>query len=183
MPNPIKPAHTTRQKCLPAASIPGFVAEKPGRYRVTKPLTERQIIKAAATIINRQATTGKISLSHPRLAQMLFQERLGGLEHEVFAGAFLDSQHRLIKFDVLFRGTIDETAVYPREVVKACLACNAAAVILGHNHPSGKTQPSAADKQITFRLKAALELVGVRLLDHVIIGNEQPYSFNERGII
>lgn len=100
---------------------------------------------------------------------------------EVFAALFLDSQHRLIAFEELFHGTIDGAAVYPREVVTKALQLNAAAVIFAHNHPSGIAEPSSADHAITERLKAALQLVDIRTLDHMIIGDGEPVSFADRG--
>ena len=108
---------------------------------------------------------------------------LGGLPHEVFAALFLDSQHRLIALRTLFRGTLAQTSVYPREVVKEALACNAGAVVLAHNHPSGTAEPSRADEFLTHTLKAALQLVDVRVLDHIVIGRGQAVSFAERGLL
>jgi DNA repair protein RadC len=107
---------------------------------------------------------------------------LGYQEREVFAVLFLDSQHRLIEYQELFFGTIDAAAVYPREVVKAALDHNAAAVIFSHNHPSGVSQPSQADIAITEKLKKALNLIDVRTLDHIIIG-EDIFSFAESGYL
>ena len=108
---------------------------------------------------------------------------LVGFEHEVFAVLFLDSQHRLIEYVEMFRGTIDASPVYPREVVKEALRLNAAAVIFAHNHPSGMPEPSHADKAITVRLKEALAMVDVRTLDHIVIGSEDTASFAERGLL
>ncbi|HGP3147634.1 TPA: JAB domain-containing protein, partial [Pseudomonas aeruginosa] len=102
---------------------------------------------------------------------------------EVFAALFLDSQHRLLEYVELFRGTIDAAAVYPREVVKEALRVNAAAVIFSHNHPSGNPEPSQADKVLTQRLKEALALVDVRTLDHIIVGGEATASFAEQGLL
>jgi DNA repair protein RadC len=101
----------------------------------------------------------------------------------VFVVLFLDSQHRLIAADELFRGTLAQTSVYPREVVKAALAHNAAAVILAHNHPSGVAEPSRADEYLTATLKSALALVDVRVLDHLIVGHGQVVSLAERGLL
>lgn len=109
--------------------------------------------------------------------------RLRDLQHEVFACLFLDNAHRVIKFDQLFQGSINGASVHPREVVKQALACNAAAVILAHNHPSGNSQPSSADKDITKRLSDALGLVDIRVLDHLIIGDGPAFSFAERGLL
>lgn len=104
-------------------------------------------------------------------------------QREVFAVLFLDTQHRLIRYQELFMGTIDAAAVYPREVVKAALQFNAAAVILAHNHPSGVAEPSQADISITERIKRALDLVDVRLLDHFVVGDGSPVSLAERGLL
>ena len=107
--------------------------------------------------------------------------RMRHLDYELFCCLYLDNRHRVLAFAELFRGTIDGTSVYPREVVKEALAANAAAVILAHNHPSGVAEPSAADERITRRLKAALELVDIRLLDHLIIGDGRATSLASRG--
>jgi DNA repair protein RadC len=112
------------------------------------------------------------------------QLRLGHLEHEEFHALWLDTQNRVIAFDALFSGTLTQTSVYPREVVKAGLAQNAAAVILAHNHPSGLAAPSSADEQLTMELKSALAMVGIRVLDHFIIaGGARPLSFAESGLL
>ena len=106
---------------------------------------------------------------------------LGGLEHEVFAVLFLDSQFRLLRLEEMFRGTLAQTSVYPREVVKRALALNAGAVVLAHNHPSGAAEPSRADEHLTQTLRQALALVDVRVLDHLVVGRGQVTSFAERG--
>jgi DNA repair protein RadC len=108
---------------------------------------------------------------------------LGGREHEVFVCIFLDAQHRVVKSEELFRGTLTQTSVYPREVVKAALAANAAAIIFAHNHPSGVAQPSQADELLTRNLKDALALVDVKVLDHFIVAGNQAISFAERGLL
>ena len=125
---------------------------------------------------------GLNALTSPALAKDAIQLRLAGLAHEVFACLFLDNQHRVIKFEEMFRGTIDGASVYPREVVKAALACNAAAVMFAHNHPSGVADPSEADKHITRRLKEALAMVDIRVLDHFVVG-DVIYSFAEQGLL
>ena len=104
------------------------------------------------------------------------------IEHEVFAVLFLDSQNRILEYKELFRGTINAASVYPREVVKEVLALNSASVILAHNHPSGVSTPSQADKLITTKLQQALNLIDVSIVDHIIIG-ETSYSFAEHGLI
>jgi DNA repair protein RadC len=122
-------------------------------------------------------------LSSPAQVRQYLSAQLRHQPREVFAVLFLDNQHRLIAYDELFFGTIDGASVYPREVVKKALARNAAAVILAHNHPSGVAEPSQADKRITERLQAALELVDVRVLDHMVVGDGEVVSFAERGFI
>jgi DNA repair protein RadC len=108
---------------------------------------------------------------------------LGGLDAEVFACLFLDAQHRLIGLDKMFHGTLTQTSVYPREVVKRALALNAGAVVLAHNHPSGVAEPSQADQWLTGTLKSALALVDVKVLDHVIVGRGSVLSMAERGLL
>ena len=105
------------------------------------------------------------------------------LGHEAFAVLFLDSQHRSIAFEVMFRGTLAHTSVHPREIVKRALALNAAAVVLAHNHPSGVAEPSRADEMVTQAVRAALQLVDVRVLDHLVVGAGSVLSFAERGLI
>lgn len=119
----------------------------------------------------------------PQAVRDYLRLQLGGLEHEVFAALFLDAQHRLIAYEPLFRGTLSQTSVYPREVLKRTLALNAAALILAHNHPSGVAEPSRADEHLTQSLKAALALIDVRVLDHFIVGGQQVLSFAERGLL
>jgi len=119
----------------------------------------------------------------PADTEAYLQARIRHLGHELFCCLYLDNRHRVLRFDEMFRGTIDGTSVYPREVVKEALAINAAAVILAHNHPSGVAEPSQADERITKRLKSALELVDIRLLDHLIIGDGQTTSMASRGLM
>jgi DNA repair protein RadC len=119
----------------------------------------------------------------PADTEAYLQAKLRHLGHELFCCLYLDNRHRVLRFDEMFRGTIDGTSVYPREVVKESLAINAAAVILAHNHPSGVAEPSQADERITRRLKSALELVDIRLLDHLIIGDGQATSMASRGLL
>ncbi|TXR54826.1 RadC family protein [Reinekea thalattae] len=126
---------------------------------------------------SRKALTSPTDTRNFLLAQMQ------ALPREQFSCIWLDSQHRVLRFETLFYGTIDSAAVYPREVVKAALACNAAAVILAHNHPSGVAEPSSADQLITERIRSALDLVDVRLLDHMVVGQGVVISFAERGLI
>jgi DNA repair protein RadC len=109
--------------------------------------------------------------------------QLGGRDHEVFAVMFLDAQNRLLRLEEMFRGTLTQTSVYPREVVKRALDLHAAAVILAHNHPSGSAEPSRADELLTQTLAAALRLVDVRVLDHVVVGADGVVSLAERGLL
>jgi DNA repair protein RadC len=122
-------------------------------------------------------------LDAPLDAARYFKARLLDLPHEVFSCLFLDTRHRLIRYEELFRGTIDGATVYPREVVKRALQHNAAAVIIGHNHPSGVSEPSEADRTITLKLAKALALVEIRLLDHLVVSRGGHVSLAERGMI
>ncbi|MCD9007812.1 DNA repair protein RadC [Luteimonas sp. XNQY3] len=121
------------------------------------------------------------AMTDPGAAGRYFSQRLRGFAHEVFAVLFLDSKHRALAFEELFRGTIDGAEVHPREVVRRALAHNAAAVIVGHNHPSGSREPSVADHAVTAQLKHALSLVDVRLLDHFVVGDGAAVSLAARG--
>jgi DNA repair protein RadC len=123
------------------------------------------------------------ALANPRATREFLRARLRDLPHEVFCCVYLDNRHRVIAFEELFRGTIDGASVHPREVVKHALARNAAALILVHNHPSGLAEPSQADELITRRLKEALALVDIRVLDHLVVGDGVCESFAERGLL
>ena len=123
------------------------------------------------------------ALTSPEATRRYLASRLKGLAHEVFACLYLDNRHRVIEYEELFRGTLDSAAVHPREVVKAALAHNAAAVILAHNHPSGVAEPSQADQSLTRRLCEALGLVDIRVLDHLVVGDGETVSFAERGLL
>jgi DNA repair protein RadC len=123
------------------------------------------------------------ALTNPGDSAHFVKARLAHLPYEVFACLYLDNRHRVLEFEELFRGTIDGASVHPREVVRACLRHNAAAVIFAHNHPSGVAEPSAADRAITRELRDALALVGVRVLDHLVVGSGMPTSMAARGLI
>ena len=123
------------------------------------------------------------ALLSPRATRDFLIARLRDLEHEIFCCLYLDKRHRLIQFEELFRGTIDGASVHPREIVKLALQRNCAAVIIAHNHPSGVAEPSQADEMITQRVKEALALVDIRLLDHIIVGDGACVSLAERGLI
>lgn len=123
------------------------------------------------------------ALSSPDITRAYLSAQLRGYTYEVFACLFLDNQNRVIELTELFRGTIDAASIYPREIAKLALHHNAAAVIFAHNHPSGIAEPSLSDKHITERLKQGLALFDIRVLDHFIIGDGEPYSFAENGLI
>jgi len=140
------------------------------------------VIEMARRALAQQLSAAPV-FDSPQCVKDYLQLHLGNLPHEVFAVLFLDAQHRLIKLDQMFTGTLGQTSVYPREVVKLALARNAGAVILAHNHPSGVAEPSRADEFLTQSLKTALALVDVRVLDHLVIGRGQVVSFAERGLL
>lgn len=123
------------------------------------------------------------ALANPRATREFLRARLRDRDHEVFCCLFLDNRHRVICFEEVFRGTLDGASVHPRDVVKLALARNAAAVILAHNHPSGVAEPSQADELITARLRDALGLVDIRVLDHIVVGDAACVSFAERGLL
>jgi len=127
--------------------------------------------------------SARTALSSPRDSAAFLKAQLAHKPYEVFACLFLDNRHRVLAFEELFRGTLDGASVHPREVVRASLKHNAAAVILAHNHPSGVAEPSAADRNITRQLRDALQLVGVRVLDHLVVGAGEPTSMAARGLI
>ncbi|MBI3170968.1 MAG: DNA repair protein RadC [Hydrocarboniphaga effusa] len=142
-------------------------------------------LQAALEMARRHLLEGmkqRDALKDPRSVKAYLQSRLRESGHEVFAALLLDNQHRVIEYVELAQGTLDGASVYPREVVKAALRHGAAAVIFAHNHPSGVAEPSAADRVLTDRLKAALALVDIRVLDHFVVG-EEVVSFAERGWI
>jgi len=155
--------------------------DEPGYYIVNGPVSSAQIVTMARTLLKRRFARGT-AITSPEKTKAFLALQLAHLDHEVFAALFLDNRHRLLEFEVLFRGTIDGASVHPREVVKRALGLNAAAVIFAHNHPSGDADPSQADLRITQRLKEALALVDVRVLDHLVVGREV-VSFAERGLL
>jgi DNA repair protein RadC len=148
----------------------------------TRPATPDEILAAARTVLSHRIRRG-VTLDSPIATRQYLCLKLGAREHEVFTVLLLDNRHRLIECLEMFRGTIDGASVHPREVVKEALRSNAAAVILAHNHPSGVAEPSQADELITRRLREALEMVDIRVLDHLIIAGGDIVSFAERGLI
>lgn len=142
------------------------------------------IIARALKILEFRAKYAEdVAISSPAAARDYCRLKLGNLPHEVFSVLWLDAQNRLIEYEELFRGTLTQTSVYPREVVKQALARNAAGVILTHNHPSGIAEPSQADRWLTDQLKAALALVDVKVLDHLVVAATSTTSFAERGLL
>ena len=156
-----------------------LVRDALGQYRLA---TGDEVLKAARQVIGRRVRRGT-SMSSPHVVRDYLRTKLAELEHEVFVALLLDSQNRLIESIELFRGTLAQTSVYPREVVKVALSRNAAAMILAHNHPSGVAEPSRADELLTQALKQALALVDVRVLDHFIVAGADTTSFAERGLL
>ena len=143
--------------------------------------TDQQTIRKALTLLERQLREPGASFTSTSAARDWLRLQMAGLDREVFVVLFLDNQNRLITHEVLFTGSINSTEVHPREVAKSGLKHNAAAIIVAHNHPSHEVEPSQADRQITVRLKQALDLVEIRLLDHLVIGGMEVVSFTERG--
>lgn len=146
---------------------------------------ELRIIQQANTIMERKMREYDIALRSSEDTKWYLRNKISQSPHEVFCALWLDNRHRVIEFQELFRGTIDGAAVYPREVVKAALNHNAAGVIFTHNHPSGNPEPSQADVDLTKRLKEALALVDIRVLDHVVVGDirNEPISLATRGLM
>ena len=156
-----------------------LIRDAKGEYRLA---TGDEVLSAAKQVIGRRVRRGT-SMTSPQLVRDFLRTKLAELPHEVFVTLLLDAQNRLVQYIELFRGTLSQTSVYPREVVKAALAHNAAAMILAHNHPSGVAEPSRADELLTQALKQALSLVDVRVLDHFIIAGSETVSFAERGLL
>ena len=187
-----------RNHRLPAASTPGTadIAGMPSTAGIVGTVgTVRNVglgpagycrLQAAVELARRhyaEAMRAGPPLDSPQATRDFLIRRLRDTPHELFCCLHLDNRHRLIAFDELFRGTIDGASVHPREVVKQALARNAAAVILAHNHPSGVAEPSQADELVTRRLREALQLVDIRVLDHMIVADNGCLSFAESGLL
>jgi DNA repair protein RadC len=182
---------TTRQRIARVLSARSFS----GAIRVAEPrftsgwvtpagvaVSDEELVDGALKILSGQVARGDV-LESPATTRRYLALRFANLEHEVFCCLFLDNRHRVIACDELFRGTVDGASVHPREVVKQALARNAAAVILAHNHPSGVAEPSQADELITLRLKDALGVVDIRVLDHLVVAGSNVVSLAERGLL
>lgn len=146
-------------------------------------MSDQTIIDQALSILESRLHRPQHHFTNPDDTSSYLKLNLAELEHESFNVLFLNNQHGLITLKELFRGTIDGASVYPREVVKAALKFNAAAVILAHNHPSGICTPSMADRHITQQIREALSLVDIRVIDHIVVGGMDSYSFAEHGLI
>ena len=144
---------------------------------------ERGVIDRALEIVGRYLREPKTAFHSPDAVKSYLRLALAGEGRELFAVLYLDAQNRAIAFETHFRGTLTQTSVYPREIVRAAIAHGAASVVFSHNHPSGTPDPSRADEALTQTLKAALALVDVRVLDHVIVGGSQTFSMAERGVL
>lgn len=144
---------------------------------------EQRAVQRAIRILEEEMRKEGAALTSPGAVRDFLKLQLAHREFEVFCALWLDAQHRVMKFEEMFRGTLTQTSVYPREVVRAALRTNAAAVIFAHNHPSGVAQPSQADELLTRNLKEALSLVDVKVLDHFIVAGVAAVSFAERGLI
>ena len=156
-----------------------LVRDVAGDYR---PANADEVLQAARRVLAGQMRDCE-ALTSPQVVRDFLRVKLGALEHEVFAVIHLDAQNHVIEYVEMFRGTVSQTSVYPREVVKEALARNSAALLLVHNHPSGVAEPSRADEMLTQTLKSALALVDIRLIDHFVVAGDQCVSFAERGLL
>jgi DNA repair protein RadC len=168
--------------------LSGLLGAERDAFRLVKGLGNAKVAQLAAVLELARRCLGEElrargALNSPGAVRDYLRLALGNREHEVFTVLFLDAQHRVLAAEELFRGTLTQTSVYPREIVKAALRTNAAAVIFAHNHPSGVAQPSQADELLTRCLKDALALVDVKVLDHFIVAGNQTLSFAERGLL
>lgn len=161
---------------------PFRLGAKPGTFYSAKVLTEQDIMDMAVKLVEQRFQPNQ-KLGSPDETRSFLTIKLQGYEHEMFGAIFLDNQHSILSFDLMFRGTIDSATIHPREVVKQALQYNASAVIFVHNHPSGNADPSTADVKITKRLIDALALMDIRVLDHFVVGGAEVVSFAEKGLL
>ncbi|MBN6063782.1 RadC family protein [Aggregatibacter actinomycetemcomitans] len=169
-------------------SLRELISADQKRFCAVKGIGITQFIQLqACTEMTRRYLFAELKETHcftsTDIVKMYLQTELANTEREIFMVLFLDNQHRLIKQERLFLGTINKAMVYPREIIKEALACNAAAIILAHNHPSGVAEPSISDKQITDTIRQAADLVDIRVLDHFVIGNGRYFSFAEQNLL
>jgi len=156
-----------------------YARDEQGQYQVATPAQ----ILATARLSADRLLEGRVSCNKPHLVKDFLIGKLAGMEHEVAACLFLDNQLALIEYQEMFNGTISQASVYPREIAKVALRLNAAAVVMAHNHPSGIAEPSDADRALTKHLKKSLNMLDVRLVDHIIVAGTRTASFAERGIL
>ncbi|RUL70554.1 RadC family protein [Dyella choica] len=175
-----------RELLVQAGGLNALLGRQDGELGVAGLGPAKRARLAAALELARRSLAEQLTdqalLDNPRASGEFLSARLRHLPYEVFACLYLDNRHRVLGFDELFRGTLDGASVHPREVVRACLKHNAAAVIFAHNHPSGVAEPSCADQAITRELSQALKLIDVRVLDHLIVGQAEPVSMAARGL-
>lgn len=144
---------------------------------------EKAVVRRALKILETQGNYGTTEFRETAVAKTYTRLKIGAREQEVFLVLFLTNQNKLLAAEEMFQGTIDRASVYPREVIKRALELNAAAIILAHNHPSGKVQPSEADKNITRCIQSACDVMNISLLDHLVVSTYDSYSFAENGIL
>lgn len=157
-----------------------FESRPDGQYVATAPFSADEALCLAQEIVKQRFQRGA-PMASPEVTKRYLCLQLADRDYEVFGALFLDAQHRLLANEELFRGTVDASPVYPRVILQRCLTLNAVALILYHNHPSGEPEPSSADRHMTDRVKQALDLVDVRLLDHLVVAGSMAASFAERG--
>lgn len=161
---------------------PQSISETETVYTVDGTVTEHDIFEMATAIARKALSSGE-EIQYPRQAAAYIKQLMQRYEAEVFSVLLLDTRHRVIAYEELFHGTVDGASVYPREVVKCALRHNASSVWFAHNHPSGNPEPSMADINITHRLRDALSLVDIRVIDHIVIGIDECASLAERGVL
>ena len=177
-----------RELLVSVGGLAGLLSADHAALLKVKGLGAAKLAQLAAVLELSRRSLGeelksRSALTSPQAVRDYLRLTLGGREHEVFVVLFLDAQHRVMSVEELFRGTLTQTSVYPREIVKAALKANAAAVIFAHNHPSGVAEPSQADELLTRQLKEALSMVDVKVLDHFIVAGRATLSFAERGLL
>ena len=169
-------------------SLSALLTASRDAFRLTAGLGDAKYVQLQAVLeMSRRALRETLdrgpALSSPQTVRDYLRLKLQGLSHEVFVAVFLDAQNRVLEVEELFRGTLTQTSVFPREIVKRALHFNAAAIIFAHNHPSGVAEPSRADEALTQTLKHTLALVDVKVLDHFVVGGDAAMSFAERGLL
>ena len=161
-----------------------FVSCVDDTYYFERGVSDSELIHAASCVMESSVVEKGETFTNPSAVSTFVRMKLGMSQREVFAVMFLNNKHELIKYEEMFFGTVSECSVYPREIVKKALEYNCCAVVLAHNHPSGNIEPSQADRNITVKIKSALDTVGIRILDHLIVCSLVQYcSFAERGLL